>query len=64
MKESEKNTRTLPENYKKNWKIKVTMTLIVAGALGTVPKGMEKTGGRRNQRKIRDHPDHNIVKID
>ena len=40
------------------------MILIVFGAFGTVPKGLERVTKRSgNQRKSRDHPDNSIVEI-
>ena len=44
------------------WKMLVRVILIVVGALGTVPKVLEKkTEGIRNHRKKGDHPDYSIV---
>ena len=41
----------------------VTVIPIIVVRLGTVPKGLEKTEGRENQRKNRDHTDHIITEI-
>ena len=43
----------LTSELKVLWNMRVTVILIVAGALGTVRKGGLTTG---NQRKNRDHP--------
>ena len=47
----------------KLWNMRVTVMPIVIGALGTVPKGLEK-GTKRvgNRRTNRGHKDYNIVK--
>ena len=36
---------------------------IEVGAFKTIPKELLQNGGIWNQRKNRDHPDHNIVEI-
>ena len=43
----------------------LTTISIVVGALGTVPRGLEKenTEGMENQRKNRNYLDHSIVEI-
>ena len=42
----------------------VTLILIIIGALGTVPKGLEKRlRGIGNQRKNQYHPDYSIAEI-
>ena len=45
--------------------MKVTVILIVTGALGTIPKRFGKEIGRLgNKRTSEDHPDYNIIKIE
>ena len=54
----------LARKLRKLWNMRVAVILIVIGEFETAPKGLEKdTGGIGNQRKNRDHPDYNIVKI-
>ena len=44
--------------------MKVTVMLIVIGALETIPKGLVKRAGRLgNERTSGDHPDCSIIKI-
>ena len=44
--------------------MRVTGIPVVVGALGTVPKGVEKEPeGIGNQRKDQDHPNYRVVKI-
>ena len=61
IKESKKIDKylNLAREQKILWNMWVTVIPIVIGALGMVPKGQEKkTGGTRDQRKNRGHPDH------
>ena len=44
--------------------MKVTVMLIVIGALGTVPQRIDKgTGGIGNKNMSGDHPNYSIIKI-
>ena len=66
IKESGKTDKylNLSKELKTLWNMKLTMIPIVVGALGTVPKGLEKkTLGIGNQRKNQNNPDHSIGKI-
>ena len=52
----------LAGELKKLLSMKMTVTPVVVGTLS--PKdSKKKSGGIRNQRKNRDHPDHSIVEI-
>ena len=53
MKENEKMDKylDLARELKKLWNMNVKVILIVVGALGTVPKSLEKIGKSGNQRK-------------
>ena len=51
------------QRTKKEWNMRTMMIAIVVGALGTIPKGLEKTVGTGNQSKNRDHPNYNICTI-
>ena len=58
----------LARELKKNlWNMRVTVMPIVVNALRVLFKGLKKkkkkTGGARNLKKYRDHPDNRIVKI-
>ena len=45
--------------------MRVTVILVVIGALRTVPKDVQKSTGRvGNLRMIQDYPDYGIVEID
>ena len=62
MKENKKIEELLDfvRELRKLWN-KMTVISVVVGALGTVPKGLEKRQGE--QRKKQDHPDHSTFKI-
>ena len=61
MKEGEKKPK-LKKN--KLWNLKVAMSSIVIGALGTVTKGLvQRTGGLGNKRTSRDHPNYGMIAI-
>ena len=62
-KRKETSTWTLLENWKKQWNMKVTVLSIVPGALGTVPKSLEKDWRIRKSGKESKYPDHSIVEI-
>ena len=53
----------LARESKNLWNIKMTVIPVVIGAFGTTQKLSKGTGGLRNQRTSRDHPNYCIIKI-
>ena len=71
LKESEKKKKKrdkykdIARELKKLWNMKVTVILIVIGALGTLTKGLvQGLKGLEKKRTSRDHPNYSIIKID
>ena len=58
----DKNLNLARELKKKLWNMKVTVTLIVIGALGTVTKGLKK-GLKNLEMTGRENQSYNIVEI-
>ena len=48
---------------KKPWNMKVIVIMILVGALGTIPKGLVKTGRHENKKTSRFHLDYNAKVI-
>ena len=54
----------MPDNYKKQWNIKVTAISIVIDVLRRVPKGLLKgLEYQKGQRRNGDHPHNRSVRI-
>ena len=51
----------LARGQKTLWNMRVTVISIVVGVFGTVPKGLKNIGRIKDQRKIQDHTDNNIM---